>query len=118
MRPINPTTPRPHPYSSADVVVICFSVVRPHTYNNVLTHWYPEVRRICGSNIPVVLVGTQIDLRYLYNDSEFKAINKGSFYKLVHSLSIYTNIYIYINSFLSFELNFIISIIIFNTAIH
>ncbi|KAG8143710.1 hypothetical protein E2320_000915 [Naja naja] len=46
----------------ADVCLLCFSVVAPTSFRNIVDKWYPEVRRHCPS-APVLLVGTQSDLR-------------------------------------------------------
>ncbi|XP_070620452.1 rho-related GTP-binding protein RhoU-like isoform X2 [Erythrolamprus reginae] len=46
----------------ADVCLLCFSVVAPTSFRNVVDKWYPQVRRHCPS-APVLLVGTQSDLR-------------------------------------------------------
>ncbi|NWU67507.1 RHOF protein, partial [Pterocles burchelli] len=77
---------RPLSYSDANVVIICFDVTSPSSYDNVLTkvtqrsrtrcpsgvpspqvtrvspQWYPEVNHFCKS-IPVLLVGCKTDLR-------------------------------------------------------
>ncbi|XP_033917936.1 rho-related GTP-binding protein RhoD [Melopsittacus undulatus] len=53
---------RPLSYSDANVVLICFDVTDPSSYNNVLTKWYPEVNHFC-KRIPVLLVGCKTDLR-------------------------------------------------------
>lgn len=53
---------RPLCYPCTDVFVICFSVMSPASYENISAKWYPEVRRHCPT-VPVILVGTQIDLR-------------------------------------------------------
>ncbi|NWS48348.1 RHOF protein, partial [Probosciger aterrimus] len=53
---------RPLSYSDANVVLICFDVTDPSSYNNVLTKWYPEVNHFC-KGIPVLLVGCKTDLR-------------------------------------------------------
>ncbi|XP_069509133.1 ras-related C3 botulinum toxin substrate 1-like [Ambystoma mexicanum] len=53
---------RPLSYPQTDVFLICYSVVRPASYENVCTKWYPEVRHHC-SNTPIVLIGTKMDLR-------------------------------------------------------
>ena len=34
----------------------------PASYENVKTKWYPEVQHHCP-NVPVILVGTKLDLR-------------------------------------------------------
>ncbi|XP_007441756.3 rho-related GTP-binding protein RhoU-like, partial [Python bivittatus] len=49
-------------YLKADVCLLCFSVVAPTSFRNIADKWYPEVRRHCPST-PVLLVGTQSDLR-------------------------------------------------------
>lgn len=49
-------------YPKADVFVLCFSVVGPSSFQNISEKWMPEIRQHCPS-APVVLVGTQCDLR-------------------------------------------------------
>ena len=49
-------------YPHADVVMICFSVVSPSSFESVETKWRPEIERLCP-NVPIVLVGTKVDLR-------------------------------------------------------
>ena len=49
-------------YPKADVILLCFSVVAPTSFQNIADKWYPEVRRHCPAT-PVLLVGTQSDLR-------------------------------------------------------
>ncbi|NXI35471.1 RHOF protein, partial [Galbula dea] len=53
---------RPLSYSDANVVLICFDVTNPNSYNNILTKWYPEVNHFC-KGVPVLLVGCKTDLR-------------------------------------------------------
>ncbi|CAG8822232.1 5720_t:CDS:1, partial [Gigaspora margarita] len=55
---------RIHPlsYPDADVVLICFSVTSPASFENVKETWVPEVRHYCPG-IPYLIVGTQIELR-------------------------------------------------------
>ncbi|NXG90622.1 RHOD protein, partial [Stercorarius parasiticus] len=55
---------RPLSYSDAKVVLICFDVTSPNSYDNVLTKWYPEVNHFCRG-VPVLLVGCKTDLRKL-----------------------------------------------------
>lgn len=53
---------RPLCYHNADVFLLCYSVVLPPTFRSVAERWAPEVRRLCPG-VPVILVGTQSDLR-------------------------------------------------------
>ncbi|KAF1530890.1 Rho-related GTP-binding protein RhoF, partial [Eudyptula minor] len=53
---------RPLSYLDANVVLICFDVTNPNSYNNILTKWYPEVTHFC-KGVPVLLVGCKTDLR-------------------------------------------------------
>ncbi|RIB19225.1 P-loop containing nucleoside triphosphate hydrolase protein [Gigaspora rosea] len=53
---------RPLSYTNADVVLVCFSVTSPASFENVKEKWFPEVRHHCPG-IPYVIVGTQIELR-------------------------------------------------------
>ncbi|XP_054463438.1 ras homolog family member Ua [Anoplopoma fimbria] len=53
---------RPLCYTSADVFLLCFSVVSPASFQNVPEKWIPEIRRHAPC-APLVLVGTQCDLR-------------------------------------------------------
>lgn len=48
------------PYS--DVILLCFSVVNPQSFQNAITYWLSRARR-SNSKIPIILVGTQMDLR-------------------------------------------------------
>ncbi|KAI1295663.1 Rho-related GTP-binding protein RhoU [Halotydeus destructor] len=53
---------RPLCYPNTDVFLICFSVVVPASYQNIAEKWLPEIRKH-SANVPLVLVGTQCDLR-------------------------------------------------------
>lgn len=53
---------RPLCYPSTDVFLLCFSVVSPTSFHNILDKWVPEVRHHCPK-VPIILVGTQCDLR-------------------------------------------------------
>lgn len=43
-------------FFQTDVFLICFSVVSPSSYENVMTKWNPEVKHHCP-DAPVILVG-------------------------------------------------------------
>nr|XP_033806581.1 rho-related GTP-binding protein RhoV [Geotrypetes seraphini] len=49
-------------YPETDVFLVCFSVVNPSSFHNVTEKWIPEIRTH-SPHVPIVLVGTQADLR-------------------------------------------------------
>lgn len=53
---------RPLCYRNADVFLLCYSVVRPCSFRNLISRWFPEIHRHCPG-APLVLVGTQLDQR-------------------------------------------------------
>ncbi|XP_072239994.1 rho-related GTP-binding protein RhoU-like [Leuresthes tenuis] len=53
---------RPLCYRNADVFLLCYSVVRPCSFRNLTNKWVPEIRQHCPG-VPLILVGTQLDLR-------------------------------------------------------
>jgi len=53
---------RPLSYPQTDVFLVCFSIVSPPSFDNVLSKWYPEISHH-APNIPIILVGTKLDLR-------------------------------------------------------
>lgn len=53
---------RPFCYRDADVFLLCYSIVSPSSFQSVRERWAPEVSHLCPV-APVVLVGTQSDLR-------------------------------------------------------
>ncbi|XP_019394272.1 PREDICTED: rho-related GTP-binding protein RhoF [Crocodylus porosus] len=53
---------RPLSYQNANVVLICYDVMSPTSYDNVLIKWYPEVSHFCRG-VPLVLIGCKTDLR-------------------------------------------------------
>lgn len=55
-------TLRPLCYPGTDVFLLCYSVVSPTSYHNVLEKWLPELR-LHAPKVPIILVGTQTDLR-------------------------------------------------------
>jgi len=50
-------------YPGTDVVIVCFSVVCAASLVSVVSRWLPELDTYCPPTVPVVLVGTQTDLR-------------------------------------------------------
>ncbi|XP_029425585.1 rho-related GTP-binding protein RhoU, partial [Nannospalax galili] len=53
---------RPLCYTNADIFLLCFSVVSPTSFQNVSEKWVHEIRCHCPK-APIILVGTQSDLR-------------------------------------------------------
>ncbi|XP_004690778.1 PREDICTED: rho-related GTP-binding protein RhoF, partial [Condylura cristata] len=53
---------RPLSYQGAQLVLICYDVTNPTSYDNVLVKWFPEVAHFCRG-APVVLIGCKTDLR-------------------------------------------------------
>ncbi|KAF7254445.1 Rho-related GTP-binding protein RhoU, partial [Varanus komodoensis] len=53
---------RPLCYTNTDIFLLCFSVVSPSSFQNVSEKWVPEIRCHCPK-APIILVGTQSDLR-------------------------------------------------------
>jgi GTPase SAR1 family protein len=49
-------------YPETDVIILCFSVVRPDSMENIVTKWLPELNKFIP-DVLIVLVGTQCDLR-------------------------------------------------------
>jgi GTPase SAR1 family protein len=66
-------------YPNTNVFILCFSVVDPDSYSNILSKWIPELNRMYlhfsmtdfhinehlgyAPRVPIVLVGTKLDLR-------------------------------------------------------
>ena len=53
---------RPLSYPQSDIVLICFSVVNPASFENLSEKWIPEIKKHCQGT-PFIIVGTQSDLR-------------------------------------------------------
>jgi len=53
---------RPLSYPQTDVFLICFSIISPHSYDNVKSKWFPEIQHH-APGVPIILVGTKSDLR-------------------------------------------------------
>ena len=53
---------RPLSYPQTDVFLVCFSVVNPTSLENVEHKWYKELQHH-APGVPIILVGTKIDLR-------------------------------------------------------
>ncbi|XP_071392606.1 rho-related GTP-binding protein RhoU-like [Centroberyx affinis] len=53
-------------YAHVDVFILCFSVVNPVSFDNITAKWIPQIRA-GNSTSPIILVGTQSDLRHSAN---------------------------------------------------
>ncbi|KAM8961806.1 rho-related GTP-binding protein RhoF [Pelodytes ibericus] len=53
---------RPLSYQDVNLVLICYDVTSPASFDNVLIKWYPEVHHFCRG-VPIVLIGCKTDLR-------------------------------------------------------
>ncbi|XP_037367126.1 rho-related GTP-binding protein RhoF [Talpa occidentalis] len=53
---------RPLSYQNTHLVIICYDVMNPTSYDNVLIKWFPEVTHFCRGT-PMVLIGCKTDLR-------------------------------------------------------
>nr|XP_020824007.1 rho-related GTP-binding protein RhoD isoform X3 [Phascolarctos cinereus] len=53
---------RPLSYADAQVVLMCYDVMSPNSFDNILSKWYPEVTHFCPG-VPIILVGCKTDLR-------------------------------------------------------
>jgi len=60
---------RPLSYPQTDVFLICFSIISPHSFDNVKSKWWPEIQHH-APGVPIILVGTKSDLR---NDASMVA---------------------------------------------
>ncbi|XP_075510907.1 rac-like GTP-binding protein 5 [Primulina tabacum] len=66
---------RPLSYRGADVFLLAFSLISRPSFENISKKWVPELRHY-ASSVPVVLVGTKLDLR---EDKQFKNDYPGAF---------------------------------------
>ncbi|XP_040826905.1 rho-related GTP-binding protein RhoD isoform X1 [Ochotona curzoniae] len=53
---------RPLFYPDANVLLLCFDVTSPSSFDNVFSRWYPEVTHFC-KQVPIIVVGCKTDLR-------------------------------------------------------
>ena len=54
---------RSYTYQESEVLVVCFSVCDRESFLSVVNCWLPEIHRHTKRKRPLLLVGTQIDLR-------------------------------------------------------
>jgi len=53
---------RPLSYPQTDVFMVAFSIISPHSFDNVKSKWWPEIQHH-APGVPLILVGTKSDLR-------------------------------------------------------
>ncbi|XP_070819943.1 rho-related GTP-binding protein RhoF-like [Chaetodon trifascialis] len=53
---------QPLSYHDANVVLICYDVISPSSFENIFMKWFPEVQHFCNG-VPIILVGCKADLR-------------------------------------------------------
>ncbi|NXJ96658.1 RHOA protein, partial [Corythaixoides concolor] len=49
-------------YKDTDVILMCFSVDRPDSQQNILDLWVPEIKLLCPT-VPIILIATKVELR-------------------------------------------------------
>ncbi|KAK1378649.1 rac-like GTP-binding protein RHO1 [Heracleum sosnowskyi] len=64
---------RPLSYRGADIFLLAFSLISKASYENIYKKWIPELKHY-APNVPVVLVGTKLDLR---EDRQFVSDHPG-----------------------------------------
>ncbi|KAH3867092.1 ras-related C3 botulinum toxin substrate 2-like [Dreissena polymorpha] len=65
---------RPLTYPDTDVIVMCFSLVSKDSYDSIRDKWLAEVKQYCR-DIPIVLVGTKLDMRSGNSKKDFAIMN-------------------------------------------
>lgn len=63
---------RPRAYPGTHVLLICFSIVSPASFENILARWYPEVSHYLPMT-PVILVGTKVRSSYWIPDPKVRS---------------------------------------------
>ncbi|KAN0045539.1 hypothetical protein ACTA71_005917 [Dictyostelium dimigraforme] len=68
---------RPLSYVNKDVLIICFSIDSPKSFENVSKKWILEIRKYVPTGTPIILLGTKSDLREDVNTiNSLKQINQ------------------------------------------
>jgi Ras-related C3 botulinum toxin substrate 1 len=61
---------RPLCYPGTDVFLICFAIDTPTSFANVKDKWWPEILHH-ARGVPIIIVGTKLDLRGEGNSGDF-----------------------------------------------
>ncbi|KAN0045538.1 hypothetical protein ACTA71_005916 [Dictyostelium dimigraforme] len=68
---------RPLSYPQTDVIIVCFSIDSPKSFENVSKKWILEIREYAPTGTPIILLGTKSDLREDVNTiNSLKQINQ------------------------------------------
>lgn len=52
---------REETYPNMDIILLCFSMVFPPSFENIVERWKEELQQFC-ENKPIILIGTKMDL--------------------------------------------------------
>ncbi|KAL4236363.1 GTPase cdc42 [Mactra antiquata] len=63
-------------YKDSEVLVLCYSVVDRNSFESIKEFWVPEVNSCSRRRKPIILVGTQTDLRTSDVDSSENVTNR------------------------------------------
>ncbi|KAL6073067.1 Ankyrin repeat domain containing protein [Balamuthia mandrillaris] len=74
-------------YQKTDVIVMCFSLGSESTLDALVNLWIPEIRHHLGKDIPIVLVGTQLEQRP--NNQQAVAASQAIAFAKEHKLMAY-----------------------------
>ncbi|XP_037892337.1 ras-like GTP-binding protein RhoL isoform X1 [Glossina fuscipes] len=66
---------RPLSYPNTNCFLLCYSISSRASFENIKSKWWPEIRHF-SNNVPVVLVGTKLDLR-IANSEKFVTTTEG-----------------------------------------
>ncbi|KAH9048369.1 ras family-domain-containing protein [Lactarius hengduanensis] len=77
---------RPLSYSKSHVILIAFAIDTPDSLDNVTVKWIEEVRSICGSVIPIILVGCKADLRPINDPNNGRYVSRAQAERVAQSI--------------------------------
>lgn len=75
-------------YVNSDVFLLCFSVAMPESLRDAQDKWIPEIHQYCP-NTPIILVGTQIDLRDEAPPKTTRSASTRDFHKTVKGTPVF-----------------------------